>query len=469
MLKELLSDCSDVLVYRDSLGSTILHAASGRGQIEVVEELIASFDIITSKDNQGNTALHVAAFRGHLTVVEALVSASPSLSNIKNKVGDTFLHMAVAGFRTQGFNRLDRQMELVRQLIYGKVVKIHEIINIQNNYGRTALHVAVIGKMHPDLVKLLMSIPSINLNIRDVDGMTPLDLLSQSPPSASSDVVIKQLLCAGGLSNSDGFKAKSAIVSQLKMQCGIGNSPGSSFRISDVEILLHTGIEVSQTRGRPSSSSSVDKSEPPHFGTIQENQEYAGKKKVSANVDTAARRLKFLLRWPNQKEKRTDDESMGSLMKWSEQEETPTPLRQRFSKGSSSLINNKRTLAVKTSSASPATKKKLATGLMHGVIQAMPHLASTQQWTQVSPLSRPLVSSPKLEKRKVKGVHKMTGATSSSSTSQTEGCPSHRSGFMKAKLMNQYLCFKSNILEMEKPSNGRRHGRIFRSYVPAVA
>lgn len=35
MLKELLGDCSDVLVYRDAQGSTLLHTASGRGQVEV--------------------------------------------------------------------------------------------------------------------------------------------------------------------------------------------------------------------------------------------------------------------------------------------------------------------------------------------------------------------------------------------------------------------------------------------------
>lgn len=35
MLRELLGDCTDVLVYRDAQGSTLLHTASGRGQVEV--------------------------------------------------------------------------------------------------------------------------------------------------------------------------------------------------------------------------------------------------------------------------------------------------------------------------------------------------------------------------------------------------------------------------------------------------
>jgi ankyrin repeat protein len=35
MLKELLKGCDDVSTYRDVNGSTVLHAASGRGQVEV--------------------------------------------------------------------------------------------------------------------------------------------------------------------------------------------------------------------------------------------------------------------------------------------------------------------------------------------------------------------------------------------------------------------------------------------------
>jgi ankyrin repeat protein len=35
ILKELLSNCTDVLAYRDKQGATILHAAAARGQVEV--------------------------------------------------------------------------------------------------------------------------------------------------------------------------------------------------------------------------------------------------------------------------------------------------------------------------------------------------------------------------------------------------------------------------------------------------
>ena len=78
------------------------------GLMQLVKSLLVSYDMIKSTDNQGNTALNVAAYRGHLAVVEVLVSSSPSTSSMKNNYGDTFLHMAVAGFRSPGFRRLDR-------------------------------------------------------------------------------------------------------------------------------------------------------------------------------------------------------------------------------------------------------------------------------------------------------------------------------------------------------------------------
>ncbi|KAJ0973102.1 hypothetical protein J5N97_021061 [Dioscorea zingiberensis] len=485
ILMELLDDCSDVLAYRDNQGSTILHAASGRGQVQVVRDIVASFDIINSRDNQGNTALHVAAFRGHLAIVKALVDASPSSSCLINNAGDTFLHMAVAGFRTPGFRRLDRQMELMKQLISGNIVDVCKIINVRNHEGRTVLHTAVIGNVHSNLVELLTSVKSINLNIRDIDGMTPLDLLSQRPRSASSEILIKQLISAGGISNSKDNISRSAIVSQMKMQ-GIGSSPGTSFRISDAEIFLYSGVDVPEPAvgerisGRASSCSSASKPEITQCETVDENDVPSDHKKKLNSVNNAARRLKILLRWPRRQEKKAettpkkvaDDDSVDSFKfskKLSEQENTPTPLRQRFTRGTS-LMNNKRTLSVRNSIPSPATKKKFAAGLMHGVIQAMPHLAPPTRST-VKSFSKSSVT-PTLDKQKGICLDDETGVASSSNAVITEGTGEtapQKSGFVHSKLINHYFCFGAQGLSVEDPINGKRSRRMFKRSVLAVA
>ncbi|KAI5011422.1 hypothetical protein ZWY2020_013559 [Hordeum vulgare] len=112
--------------------------------VTVVKYLIVAFDIVNSVHEQGNTALHIAAFRGHLPVVEALMTASPSLISARNEVGDTFLHMALTGFRTLGFRRLDRQMELTKHLVSGSIMDVSDVINVQNDDGRIVLHLAVV-------------------------------------------------------------------------------------------------------------------------------------------------------------------------------------------------------------------------------------------------------------------------------------------------------------------------------------
>ncbi|PKA55501.1 Ankyrin repeat-containing protein [Apostasia shenzhenica] len=369
LLKELLGERSDVLAYRDGQGATILHVASARGQAEVVNGIVTSFDIIDSRDDQGNTALHVAAFWGHLQVIEALVSASSSLSCLQNNDGETFLHMVIMGFHTPGFRRLDHQMELMRQLISGNILNIQEVINIPNNDGRSALHMAVISTIQSELVELLMTVPSIDVNIQDIHGMTPLDLLNSRPPCPSLKIMIKRFVSAGGTSNPKNMINRSVFPSMPKMQFGLRNNPGTSFRITDSEIFLYTGIQASE-------------------GEIEYDIE---KMKFSKAVDNAVKRIKYLLRWLHQREKKTDDDESTYLVKnLSKRDDTPIPLRQTFSKGKTSLLNTKRIIALRNSTPpSPVTRRKLASVL-----------ASSEPQTPVRSFSYSQFSSPVSENHK---------------------------------------------------------------------
>lgn len=451
VLRELLQGCSDASAFRDAQGSTILHAASARGQVEVVNDLIASFDIVNSIDEQGNTALHIAAFRGHLPVVVVLITASPSLISASNEVGDTFLHMALTGFRTPGFRRIDRQMELMKQLISGAIMDVSSVINTQNDDGRTVLHLAVVGNLHSNLVELLMTAPSIDLNVRDNDGMTPLDFLRRQPRTASSEILIKQLILAGGISNSRDHETRSAIASQLKMHHSVG-SPGTSFQISDAEIFLHAGIDASGISERTSSFSSVGKSD----AEILES----GQKKLNS-VQNAAKHLKALLRWPLGKERKSaggpkeledDTSSLDSVKSWSHAE-TPTPLRQRYSKVSS-LFNNKRTFAAKNSP-SPTTKMKFTAGLTNGVIQPDSPSASVS-WSSSS-----LVD-------KIEAVHLDKDKPSPSASGVMRHTPK-KYGSLNSRLMNQYFCVGTQGLTVEDSTSGQRSSRMFRRSLLSVA
>ncbi|CAJ1935621.1 unnamed protein product [Sphenostylis stenocarpa] len=376
ILKQLLGSVSvsHILSYRDAQGSTVLHTAAATGQVEVVRNLIESYDIINSTNAQGNTALHVASYRGYLPVVEILIGASPSLATLTNNYGDTFLHKAVVGFRSPGFCRLDKHIEFMKQLTTEKIVSMKDIINVRNNEGRTALHVAVIHNIKCDVVELLMSVPSIDLNIRDADGVTPLDYLRQRSRSASSDILIKQLISAGGISNCKDYMTRNALVNHLRTHDGIGASPGTSFRVPDSEIFLYTGIENScdTNYDQASVESNSWSSEINNYDSLN-----SPSNSNSSSVNYGARRLRYLLQWHGTRDtkeaasKLEDDVSVNSFSSRNNLEDLPTPLRQRYSK-MCSLPNNKRTLSIRTYLPSPSAKKYFHAGLMQGVIKVKP-------------------------------------------------------------------------------------------------
>ncbi|CAA2991359.1 ankyrin repeat RF_0381 [Olea europaea subsp. europaea] len=458
ILREFCKDESDVLAYRDAQGSIVLHTASGIGQVEVVKNLLSSFDIINTTDNQGNTALIVAAYRGHVDVVKILICTSPSCASLTNNYGDTFLHMAVAGFRTPGFRRLDQQIELMKQLVGGKIVNIEDIVNVKNNDGRTALHTAVIENIQSDIVELLMSVHYVNLNIRDADGNTPLDLLKKRPKSASSEILIKRLISAGGISNCQDQMTRSVLASHLRMQ-GIGGSPGTSFRIPDTEIYLYSGIgnasDVSceLTSEYASCSGELNRFDSPAMSS-------STNKKKFDSVNNAAGRLKILLRWSGKKERKEeitemeDNNSVESFRTCSSFKNSPIPLRQKFSR-KSSPPNNKRVLATRSSLPSPSTKERFAAELSHGVVKMMPH---SYFGSPSTPFSESSWSSA-VSADKEKGVDLDSAGAGPSSLNQSpkirESKTKHRHSSFNTRLMNHYFCFGSQGLAVDNQNHKR--------------
>ncbi|PIN26376.1 hypothetical protein CDL12_00862 [Handroanthus impetiginosus] len=454
VLREFLGDWSNVLGYRDSQGFTVLHSAAGRGRVEVVKTLISSYDIISSVDNQGNTALNVAAYRGHLSVVEVLMSASPSLALLTNNYGDTFLHMAVAGFDASSFRRLDQQKDLMRQLVSGKLVNIKDIINVQNNDGRTALHLAAIDNIQSDIVELLLSICYIDLNIHDCEGNTPLDLLKQRPRSASSEILIKRLISAGGISNSQDHTARNSLDSHLRMH-GIGTSPGTSFGIPDAEIFLNTGIEDRFSCDFTSREYSYSGEVEAITSTAESN---SSKYKKLNSLSNATRRLKTFLRRAGTKEKSSDSfdledsYSVESYRTSSSSKNGPVPLRQQYSRVSS-LPSNKRILSLQGNLPSPGSKKKFATALTHRVGQVLPksNLGSPLSAFSESSWSSPMVA----DIRKSTNLDGYSAGPSSLNQSPNlEKVKMKRKyGSFNMRLMNNYFCFGGQGLAVENSIN----------------
>ncbi|XP_016434981.1 uncharacterized protein LOC107761279 isoform X2 [Nicotiana tabacum] len=363
MLKELIADCSDdILAYRDIQGATLLHTAAGKGQVEVVKYLLKSSDIINSIDNQGNTALHVAASRGQLAVVEALIVASPSLVNSRNNAGDTFLHVAITGFQNPYFRRLDRQIDLMKQLVCGKFFDIEEIVNAENNDG-----------------------------------------IEHAPE--------------------DSKKAELSNTSELSHRY---MSPDSYCSRND---------------------------------------------KKPGSADHAAEKLKRFFHWP--KIKKRDTKKVKILVDQcsaSNSDMAPVPLRERYSK-TSSFSSHKRTLSASSNVPSPTAKKKFASGIVNGVMQAIPHLSLPRRSPRASSFSISSLSSrSSLDKQKSIVIEtELAGPSCSNQVDGVSSDSTHKQSAGHKRSVNQYLCFGASGQPVKAGSSGMQPYELYERSVLSTA
>lgn len=419
-------------------------------EMQVVKDLISSFEIINSTDKQGNTALHTAAYRGQLSTVEVLIQACPSLMHSRNNAGETFLHKAVTGFQTPTFRRLDRQIVLMKQLVCSKSFKIEETINATDNEGRTPLHLAISGNLHSDLVELLLIAGSLDVNIRDNNGMAPLDVLKQRPGSTSSEVLTRQLISAGATLSSQDYTTRKLFASRLKMggNGGGGASPGTSFKLSDSEVFLCTGIDSATSTAYGTPTFSMLSPEPSQLDSSSNS---------NSNLNLESKRLKKdkqkgiqrFLRWI-----RTRKGKRSSVLT-KNFSEIPVPLREQYAI-SSSLPNNKRTLAARSNLPSPTIKKKLASGLVNGVMQSMPHLT---RGSRSHSFSKSSLSSENSLDNKHKGIE-IVGASSSNQMFD-DGVDEEQGVVNSRPSVNQWLCFGGPRLPPEDAGGDQKQHEVF--------
>jgi ankyrin repeat protein len=171
-----------------------LVAASERGDIETVRELLKKGAYIHTQDRDGRCALVAAAYRNNLAVADILIAAGADVNMKDNTLQSAFLIATSDGFTelllktlkagaivnsTDSYNGTG----LIRAADRGHVAVIRELlktdirVNHVNRRGWTALLEAIIlgaGKeRHIEVVRMLVA-AGADVNLPDSDGVSPL-------------------------------------------------------------------------------------------------------------------------------------------------------------------------------------------------------------------------------------------------------------------------------------------------------
>jgi len=192
-------------------------ALIARGELDDVKAWLSDCpDLLEFRDYDRRTALHVAASEGHLTIVQFLVESvlnskrsvrmKKRLLNRSDRWGGSPLddahrhrHTISAQFlRGHGARpgTLDNHAhEFMAAASQGDAENIKELIdicgvdvNFQDYDGRSAIHLAAVGN-HANVLKILVEIANSNINLADRWGNTPLDDAFQSKSTAAVEVL----------------------------------------------------------------------------------------------------------------------------------------------------------------------------------------------------------------------------------------------------------------------------------------
>ncbi|KAF4456044.1 Ankyrin repeat domain-containing protein 50 [Fusarium austroafricanum] len=196
----------------DNSGKTPLHYAAKHGHLAIVELLVRSTAIdINAKDKEGYTPLWLAAKEKNVVVMEALLQATEIDVNCKSKNGLSILAWlgyfpseqttrpeAQAAILLLGDERVDvnstdsgGRSPLHHAAGRGNLLGVELLLNkevdvdARDEAGRTPLvHAALKG--YADIVRTLIATVKVDVNWRDANGQTLLDLAVKARDQAKS-------------------------------------------------------------------------------------------------------------------------------------------------------------------------------------------------------------------------------------------------------------------------------------------
>ncbi|KAF2002459.1 ankyrin, partial [Amniculicola lignicola CBS 123094] len=142
----------------DEYGNTALFYAVQNGHSEVVHLLLANPLVDPTESGIGYTPFGVAVERGYELMVQCFIKRGFEPETSCDYLGRTYLHTAM----------VTENVDMVQLLIESGNVLLN---SKDRSNGATALHLAARGGFSKGL-RLLLRCQSVDLNLRDMEGMT---------------------------------------------------------------------------------------------------------------------------------------------------------------------------------------------------------------------------------------------------------------------------------------------------------
>ncbi|KAK5638464.1 hypothetical protein RI129_012759 [Pyrocoelia pectoralis] len=181
----LIAQGADVNIIDNETGNSLLHLATERGQAKVMRALLGTAVSVNLKNNEGDTALHLAIKRDHYEIAQLLLAKGAD-ANIGDNVGSTCLHSAtsaendriVMALLKHGVNAGlanksgETPMSQALRLGYGSIVPL--LLTKVPAGSNSAVLFSAVAKGEVHTVKKLIDDDSLDINMRDEEGNTPL-------------------------------------------------------------------------------------------------------------------------------------------------------------------------------------------------------------------------------------------------------------------------------------------------------
>ena len=176
VVKVLVKAGADVCVTHDN-GDTCLAVAAANGHSETVRTLLCLPEVdVNHSNNRGFTSLHRAVLKKHSDVVQLLIDAGADIEVKRDRISPLRCACDVG------------ELDIVKMLVEAGV----DVCEVDNK-GNTCLIIAAhFG--HTETVRYLVGLPEVDVNHRNVSGLTALQHASHKQHAD----VVQILFCASG-------------------------------------------------------------------------------------------------------------------------------------------------------------------------------------------------------------------------------------------------------------------------------